>query len=126
MVSRPAAIAAGPIDFGQQPLPINGFSELLVEVFGEERGKGGRSAVGMTSLPANQLVEVEDALRERIRVFKHVDRMLVPLGACSGTGGSNGKNRPLQTGEPCLRTGIRLADGRVERAGCSPQPSGRT
>lgn len=46
-------------DFGQQPQVINGFSELLVEVFGEERGKGGRSAVGMASLPANQPVEVE-------------------------------------------------------------------
>ncbi len=46
-------------DFGQQPQVINGFSELLVEVFGEEMGKGGRSAVGMASLPANQPVEVE-------------------------------------------------------------------
>ena len=46
-------------DFGQQPQVVNGFSELLVEVFGEERGKGGRSAVGMASLPANQPVEVE-------------------------------------------------------------------
>ena len=46
-------------DFGQQPQVINGFSELLVEVFGEERGKGGRAAVGMASLPANQPVEVE-------------------------------------------------------------------
>ncbi len=46
-------------DFGQQPQVINGFSELLVEVFGEEKGKGGRAAVGMASLPANQPVEVE-------------------------------------------------------------------
>ncbi len=46
-------------DFGQQPQVINGFSELLVEVFGEERGKGGRSAVGMASLPANMPVELE-------------------------------------------------------------------
>ena len=46
-------------DFGQQPQVMNGFSELLVEVFGEERGKGGRSAVGMASLPGNQPVEVE-------------------------------------------------------------------
>ena len=46
-------------DFGQQPQVINGFSELLVEVFGEERGRGGRAAVGMASLPANQPVEVE-------------------------------------------------------------------
>ena len=46
-------------DFGQQPQVINGFSELLVEIFGEERGRGGRAAVGMASLPANQPVEVE-------------------------------------------------------------------
>lgn len=46
-------------DFGQQPQVINGFSELLVEVFGEDRGKGGRSAVGMASLPANMPVELE-------------------------------------------------------------------
>lgn len=46
-------------DFGQQPKVMNGFSELLVEVFGEEFGKGGRSAVGMASLPGNQPVEVE-------------------------------------------------------------------
>ncbi len=45
--------------FGQQPQVVNGFSELLVEVFGEDRGKGGRSAVGMASLPGNQPVEVE-------------------------------------------------------------------
>ena len=38
---------------------VNGFSELLVEIFGDERGKGGRSAVGMASLPANMPVEVE-------------------------------------------------------------------
>ena len=46
-------------DFGQQPQVVNGFSELMVEIFGEERGRGGRSAVGMASLPANQPVEVE-------------------------------------------------------------------
>ena len=46
-------------DFGRQPQVINGFSELLVEVFGEDRGKGSRSAVGMASLPGNQPVECE-------------------------------------------------------------------
>ncbi len=46
-------------DFGQQPQVLNGFSELIVEVFGEERGLGGRAAVGMASLPANMPVEVE-------------------------------------------------------------------
>lgn len=46
-------------DFTQQPQVVNGFSDLLVEVFGEERGKGARSAVGMGSLPNNIPVEVE-------------------------------------------------------------------
>ncbi|HEY7697222.1 MAG TPA: RidA family protein, partial [Vicinamibacteria bacterium] len=37
-------------DFTQQPQVVNGFSDLMVEIFGEERGKGARSAVGMGSL----------------------------------------------------------------------------
>jgi enamine deaminase RidA (YjgF/YER057c/UK114 family) len=37
---------------------INGFSDLMVEVFGEN-GKHARSAVGMSSLPANIPVEIE-------------------------------------------------------------------
>lgn len=44
--------------FTQQPQVINGFSDLMVEVFGE-RGKHARSAVGMASLPINIAVEVE-------------------------------------------------------------------
>ena len=46
-------------DFTQQPQVINGFSELMVEVFGEQSGKGARSAVGMGSLPSNIAVEIE-------------------------------------------------------------------
>jgi enamine deaminase RidA (YjgF/YER057c/UK114 family) len=45
-------------DFGQHPAVINGFSELMAEVFGEENGVGVRSAVGMF-LPMNIAVEVE-------------------------------------------------------------------
>lgn len=45
-------------DFGEQPQVINGFSELMMEVFGDP-GKGARSAVGMGSLPGNIPVEVE-------------------------------------------------------------------
>ena len=37
---------------------MNGFSDLMVEVFGES-GKHARSAVGMSSLPANIPVEIE-------------------------------------------------------------------
>jgi enamine deaminase RidA (YjgF/YER057c/UK114 family) len=45
-------------DFDQHPAVINGFSELMAEVFGEENGVAARSAVGMT-LPMNIAVEVE-------------------------------------------------------------------
>src|SRR5262245_11636382 len=46
-------------DFKDQPQVINGFSELMAEVFGEEAGVGARSAVGMGSLPMQIPVEVE-------------------------------------------------------------------
>lgn len=45
-------------DFGDQPEVVNGFSDLMVEVFGD-RGKHARSAVGMGSLPRGIAVEVE-------------------------------------------------------------------
>ena len=45
--------------FGDQPKVINGFSDLMVEVFGEAAGKHARSAVGMAGLPFNNAVEVE-------------------------------------------------------------------
>ena len=45
-------------EFKWHPFVINGFSELMVEVFGEEMGIGVRSAVGM-SLPQNIAVEIE-------------------------------------------------------------------
>ncbi len=45
-------------EFEEHPYVINGFSELMVEVFGENYGIGARSAVGM-SLPQNIAVEIE-------------------------------------------------------------------
>ena len=45
-------------EFMNHPEVINGYSELMVEVFGEERGKGARSAVGMM-LPRGVAVEIE-------------------------------------------------------------------
>jgi enamine deaminase RidA (YjgF/YER057c/UK114 family) len=45
--------------FGEQPAVINGFSDLIVEVYGEERGLCARSAIGVTELPAGIPVEVE-------------------------------------------------------------------
>jgi enamine deaminase RidA (YjgF/YER057c/UK114 family) len=46
-------------DFKNHPAVINGFSELMAEVFGEDAGVGARSAVGMGSLPGNIPVEIE-------------------------------------------------------------------
>jgi enamine deaminase RidA (YjgF/YER057c/UK114 family) len=46
-------------DFKDQPQVINGFSELMADVFGEDAGVGARSAVGMGSLPGQIAVEVE-------------------------------------------------------------------
>jgi enamine deaminase RidA (YjgF/YER057c/UK114 family) len=45
--------------FTQHPSVINGFSELMRDVFGAEDGVGARSAVGMASLPMDMIVEVE-------------------------------------------------------------------
>ncbi len=44
--------------FTDQPKVINGYSDLMVEIFGE-KGKHARSAVGMVGLPNNIAVEVE-------------------------------------------------------------------
>jgi enamine deaminase RidA (YjgF/YER057c/UK114 family) len=46
-------------DFSRQPEVINGFSHLILEVFGPEVGAHARSAVGMASLPFNMPVEIE-------------------------------------------------------------------
>lgn len=45
-------------DFTAHPAVINGFSDLMVEVFGE-KGKHARSAVGVAGLPNNMAVEIE-------------------------------------------------------------------
>ncbi len=45
-------------EFEAHPYVINGFSELMAEVFGTENGIGIRSAVGM-NLPQNIAVEIE-------------------------------------------------------------------
>ena len=46
-------------DFYQQPQVINGFSELMKDVFGEDRGIGARSAIATNTLPGNIAVEIE-------------------------------------------------------------------
>jgi enamine deaminase RidA (YjgF/YER057c/UK114 family) len=46
-------------EFATHPQVINGFSDLMAEVFGPDNGVGARSAVGMGSLPGNITTEVE-------------------------------------------------------------------
>jgi enamine deaminase RidA (YjgF/YER057c/UK114 family) len=46
-------------DFKEQPQVINGFSDLMADVFGDDAGVGARSAIGMGSLPSNIAVEIE-------------------------------------------------------------------
>jgi enamine deaminase RidA (YjgF/YER057c/UK114 family) len=45
--------------FDRFPLVINGFSDLIIELYGPERGNHARSAVGMAGLPFDLPVEIE-------------------------------------------------------------------
>ncbi len=57
-VVRVVGYVASVPTFTQQPAVVNGASELLLEIFGEN-GKHARSAVGMAVLPLNTSVEIE-------------------------------------------------------------------
>lgn len=46
-------------EYEKHPIVINGCSELYVALWGDDKGKGVRSAVGMGSLPLNVAVEIE-------------------------------------------------------------------
>ncbi|MCP1335249.1 RidA family protein [Futiania mangrovi] len=46
-------------EFEQQPHVMNGCSNLMVDVFGEEKGLHARTAIGVGSLPFNTAVEVD-------------------------------------------------------------------
>ena len=46
-------------EFKEHPAVINGFSELMRDVFGPEAGVGARSALGVASIPAGWAVEIE-------------------------------------------------------------------
>ncbi len=45
--------------FDQQPAVLNGFTDLIVDVYGSERGRSARSAIGTSHLPLGIPVEVE-------------------------------------------------------------------
>lgn len=46
-------------DFKDHPAVINGFSELMRDVFGSDNGVGARSAMGVAALPGGWAVEIE-------------------------------------------------------------------
>ena len=58
-IIKTLALVNSTADFVQQPQVINGFSELMRDVFGEENGIGARSAIGTNVLPGNIAVEIE-------------------------------------------------------------------
>jgi len=51
--------------FNRQPNVINGFTELIVELYGPQRGQHARSAVGMAQLPFDIPVEIEGEVEIR-------------------------------------------------------------
>ena len=57
-IVRVVGYVASAKNFTQQPAVVNGASELLLELFGEN-GKHARSAVGVAVLPLNAAVEIE-------------------------------------------------------------------
>ena len=59
--------------FNQQPSVINGFSDLIIELFGAEVGAHCRSAVGLAELPFNIPVEIEAEV-ELIDAFRAADK----------------------------------------------------
>ena len=58
-VIRTVGYVASTPEFTDQPQVVNGASELLRDLLGEEHGVGARLALGVASLPANSPVEVE-------------------------------------------------------------------
>ena len=45
--------------YDEQHIVINGFSELVLEVFGPDVGRHSRSAIGVAGLPMNLAIEIE-------------------------------------------------------------------
>ncbi len=60
-VVKVVGMVNAPVGFAESPKVVDGFSNLMVEVFGEA-GRSARSAVGVSALPGNDPVEVEAIL----------------------------------------------------------------
>ena len=50
-------------EFDQQHLVINGFSDLIINIFGDDIGQHARSAIGVAGLPMNFAIEIEAEIR---------------------------------------------------------------
>lgn len=64
LIKALALVNCGP-DFYEQPAAVHGFSDLMIEAFGPERGSHARTAMGTSTLPRNIPVEVELTLAIR-------------------------------------------------------------
>lgn len=58
-VIRTVGYVASTPEFVDQPQVVNGASEVLKEIFGDDDGVGARTSIGLVSLPLNASVEVE-------------------------------------------------------------------
>ncbi|MEQ5870711.1 RidA family protein [Sagittula sp. NFXS13] len=63
-VVRLGGFVAAPPEFGEGPMIVNGASQLLIDLYGD-RGRHARTAVNVSSLPANALVEVDAVIELR-------------------------------------------------------------
>ena len=52
-------------DYSEQHLVINGFSDLIIKLFGDEIGRHSRSAIGVAGLSMNFAIEIEAELEIR-------------------------------------------------------------
>lgn len=52
--------------FAQQPAVLNGFTEQIIEIYGPERGRCARSALGTSDLPMNIPIEVDAIVALRL------------------------------------------------------------
>ena len=63
--SRVFGMVNSATDYTEQHLVINGFSDLIIKLFGQDIGRHSRSAIGVKGLPMNFSIEIEAELEIR-------------------------------------------------------------
>jgi enamine deaminase RidA (YjgF/YER057c/UK114 family) len=91
--------------FNRQPAVINGFTDLIIEVFGARKGAHARSAVGLAELPFDIPVEVEAEVDSLLEVRDAHCRLTWPVRRDGGCWRS-----------PARSTGVRCV-GSIRKAG---------